>query len=163
MNDFEIASDGDREIVITRTFDAPKDLVFDAFTKPEMVKQWLHGPVENSLVTCDLDLRKGGKLRYIWSFGGGNEMGLSGEYVEIERPNRIVHTELFDEDWTGGETLVTTEFSDFKKGTKVTMTLRYQSPENRDAVLKSGMAEGVSASFNRLSSLFDQQHGDADA
>jgi uncharacterized protein YndB with AHSA1/START domain len=87
-------------------------LVFDAFTKPEMVKQWLWGPPEWPMVHCEIDLRVGGKLRYVWRHQTKGDMGMSGVFHDIKAPELLVNTELFDEDWTGGETLVTTTFEE---------------------------------------------------
>ena len=102
----------DREITLTRTFQAPRRLVFDAFTKPEMVKRWLWGPPEWPMVHCEIDLRVGGKLRYVWRHKDKGDMGLSGVFHEIAAPARLVNTEIFDQDWTGGEALVTTTFAE---------------------------------------------------
>src|SRR6267378_5192290 len=94
---------GDREIVITRVFDAPRKLVFDAFTKPELVKQWLLGPDGWSMPVCEIDLKVGGKYRYVWRRDNdGTEMGMRGVFREIVAPERIVHTEKFDEAWYAG-------------------------------------------------------------
>src|SRR5438874_543510 len=103
---------GDRAIVVTRVFDAPRSLVFDAMTKPEMLKRWLTGPPGWSLAVCEMDLRVGGAYRWVWRGPNGEEMGMGGVHREIVPPERIVNTQLFDEDWTGGEavgTLVLTE------------------------------------------------------
>jgi uncharacterized protein YndB with AHSA1/START domain len=111
----DVSTPGDREVVVTRVFDAPRELVFDAFTKPELVKRWLLGPPGISMPVCDIDLRVGGRFRYVWRLPNGNDMGMGGVFREIVRPERLVHTELFDEDWTGGETLTTTTFAE-KRG-----------------------------------------------
>src|SRR5262245_14931705 len=99
----KVSALSDREILMTRLFDAPRDLVFDAFTKPKLIKRWLTGPDGWSLPVCEVDLKVGGRLRYVWQHDDGTGMGLSGVFREIKRPERIVHSELFDEDWTGGE------------------------------------------------------------
>src|SRR5438105_3180989 len=104
---YQLTQPSDREITLTRTFEAPRQLAFDAFTKPEMVKRWLYGPAEWPLVQCEIDLRAGAKLRYVWRHKEKGDMGLSGVFREIVAPERLVHTELFDQDWTGGETLLT--------------------------------------------------------
>src|SRR5258706_16283139 len=99
----KLATRGDREIVMTRTFNAPRTLVFDAFTKPELVRQWLLGPDGWSMPVCNIDLRVGGKYRYVWRHSSGNEMGMGGIFREIVAPERIVSTEKFDEAWDPGE------------------------------------------------------------
>src|SRR6266508_1205650 len=98
----------DREIMMTRFFDAPRRLVFDAFTKPDLVKQWLLGPDGWSMPVCEIDLRVGGKYRYVWRRDkDGTEMGMGGVYREIVAPERIVNTERFDQAWYPGEALGT--------------------------------------------------------
>jgi uncharacterized protein YndB with AHSA1/START domain len=149
----KVSALNDREILMTRLFDAPRDLVFDAFTKPHLIKRWLTGPDGWSLPVCEVDLKVGGSLRYVWRHADGTDMGLSGAYREIKRPERIVHGELFDEDWTGGETLVTTVFIEEGGRTMMRQTILYASRAARDAVLKSPMESGVAQSFNRLAEL----------
>lgn len=150
---FKVTALTDCEIVMTRAFDAPSGLVFDAFTKPELLKRWFFGPSGWSLAVCEIDLRVGGAFRYVWRRGERTEMGMSGVYREIVPPERIVHTELFDEDWTGGETVVTTTFNEQDGKTTLTSAALYKSREARDAVLKSPMEEGVAASFDRLAEM----------
>ncbi len=140
----------DRDIVISRRFGARRELVFDAFTVPEMVQQWMLGPPGHTMPVCEIDLKVGGAWRYVWRLPDGSEMAAGGRYVEIIRPERIVHTELFDEDWTGGETLVTTLFSEVEGVTQITMTIRYASTEARDAALNSPMSEGMESGYQRL-------------
>jgi uncharacterized protein YndB with AHSA1/START domain len=140
----------DREIVLIRVFDAPRHLVFEAHTKPELLKRWLHGPDGWLLMVCEIDLKVGGKYRYVWRHTDGREMGMGGFYREIVPPERLVTTELFDEDWTGGETLGTLILSEQNGKTTLTNTLLYPSKEARDGMLKSGMEHGVSASYDRL-------------
>src|SRR5437588_12693017 len=99
----KLTTRGDREIVITRAFDAPRKRVFDAFTKPELVKQWLLGPPGWSMPVCEIDLRVGGKYRYVWRRDSdGTDMGMGGVYREIVAPERIVATEKFDQSWYSG-------------------------------------------------------------
>ena len=150
----EVTTPGDREIAMTRAFDAPRDLVFDAWTRPELLKRWLLGPPGWSLPVCEIDLRAGGALRFVWRGADGTEMGLRGVYREIAPPERLVHTELFDQDWTGGETLVTTVLAERDGGgTTVTVTVLYATREARDAALATGMEQGVAASYAWLGEL----------
>jgi len=108
---FSLTTRGDREIVMTREFDAPSKLVFDAFTKPELVRQWLLGPPGWSMPVCEIDLRVGGAYRYVWRHTTkGNEMGMGGVYREIAAPARIVATEKFDEAWHPGEAVARWSF-----------------------------------------------------
>lgn len=147
-----LTTPADKEIMITRSFAAPQAQVFDAFTRPELVRRWMNTSGWQ-LGVCEIDLQTGGAMRYVWCREDGREMGLSGEFQEINRPQRIVHTEVFDEDWTGGETQVTTTFEDSSGHTLMTMTIRYASQAARNAVLKSPMEEGIGENFNHLDKL----------
>jgi uncharacterized protein YndB with AHSA1/START domain len=150
----QVSTRGGREILMTRILDAPRRLVFDAFTKPELVKQWLLGPPGWTMPVCEIDLRVGGSYRYVWrNTTNGNEMGMGGVYREIAAPERIVATDKFDEAWYPGEAVGTLVLSEQSGKTTVTQTVLYQSREARDAVLKSGMEKGVSASYDRLAEL----------
>jgi uncharacterized protein YndB with AHSA1/START domain len=144
---------GDREIVMTRVFDVPRTLVFDAFTKPELVKRWLLGPPGWSMPVCEIDLRVGGAYRYVWRHADGNEMGMGGVYREIVAPERLIATEKFDEAWYPGEAVGTLVLSEQGGKTTITQTVLYQSREARDAVLKSGMEQGVAAGYDRLAEM----------
>src|SRR5476651_2398692 len=111
-NAMTLTPHGDREIVITRSFDAPRQLVWDAHTKPELIKRWLFGPPGWTMAVCDMDLTVGGAYRWVWHGPEGQVMAMGGIHREIVPPERIVNTQLFDEDWTGGAavgTLVLTE------------------------------------------------------
>ncbi len=153
----EITTPSDKEIMFTRTFDAPRQLVFDAWTKPELLKRWLYGPNGWSLAVCKVDLRVGGHYRYEWKHTNGNEMGMGGVYREVAPPERLVNTQLFDQDWTGGEavgTLVLTE-----KGGKTTSvnTVLYASQAVRDGALSTPMAEGMEMGYVRMDEILASQ------
>jgi uncharacterized protein YndB with AHSA1/START domain len=151
---FNIRAQGDREIVMTRVFDAPRQMVFDAYTKPELVKRWLLGPDGWSMPVCEIDLRVGGKYRYVWrNDTNGREMGMGGVYREVIPPERIVGTEKFDEEWYPGEAVGTIALTEQEGKTTLTQTILYDSRETRDAVLKSPMQTGVAASYDRLEKL----------
>ena len=154
---FKIEPSGDREIIMTRVFDAPRELVFDALTKPELVKRWLLGPPGWSMPVCEIDLKVGGAYRYVWRNEDGREMGMGGKYTEIVRPERIVNTELFDEAWYEGESLNTWALSEKDGNTNLTVTMRYQSQKTRDSVLDSGMEKGVAVSYERLDEILASQ------
>jgi uncharacterized protein YndB with AHSA1/START domain len=149
----QVTTRGEREIVMTREFAAPRRLVFEAFTKPELVKQWLLGPPGWSMPVCEIDLRVGGKYRHVWRHADGREMGMGGVYREVAAPERLVSTERFDEAWYPGEALGTLVLSERGGKTTVTQTVLYESRETRDAVLKSGMEKGVAVSYDRLAEL----------
>jgi uncharacterized protein YndB with AHSA1/START domain len=150
---FKMEPSGEREIVMTRIFDAAPDLLFDALTKPELVKRWLLGPPGWSMPVCEIDLKVGGSYRYVWRNEDRREMGVSGKYREIVRPERIVHSEKFDEAWYPGEAIVTTTLMEKGESTTLTMTMLMESREARDEVLESGMDSGVAVSYDRLEEI----------
>ncbi len=150
----KLTARGDREIVMTRVFDASPALVFDAFTKPELVRRWLLGPPGWSMPVCEIDLRVGGAYRYVWRQNSdGSEMGVRGVYREIVPHERIVCTELFDVAWYPGEALITTTLAEQGGKTAITVTVLYESREARDGVLKTPMEQGVAASYDRLAEM----------
>jgi uncharacterized protein YndB with AHSA1/START domain len=159
---FNITAHGDREIVVSRVFDAPRRLVFDAYTKPELVKTWLLGPDGWSMPVCEIDLRAGGKYRYVWKNDtDGHEMGMSGTYREVVVPERIVSTEVFDEAWYPGEAVDTIALVERDSKTTLTQTILYNSRETRDAVLKSPMQTGMAASYDRLEKVLPAVRSEA--
>jgi len=149
----KVTAHGDREIVMSRVFNAPRHLVWDAFTRPELVKRWLLGPHGWSMPVCEIDLRVGGSYRYVWRHTDGREMGMGGVYREIKIPERVVATEKFDEAWYPGEAVGTLLLVEQAGTTTATQTMLYDSPQTRDAVLKSPMETGVAASYDRLETL----------
>ena len=154
-NKVKVTPKGAREFVITRSFNAPRTLVFDALSKPEMVKQWLNGPPGWSLSVCEIDLRVGGKYRYVWSNSAGKDMGMgmSGVYKEVTRPERIVNTEKFEPAWYPGEALSTLVLTEKKGTTLMTITARYDSKKTRDEILGSPMEGGLEFSYQELDAL----------
>jgi uncharacterized protein YndB with AHSA1/START domain len=153
----QISTPTDREVVITRVVDAPRGMVFEAFSKPDLVRRWMLGPPGWTMPVCEIDLRVGGTYRYVWENADGQRMGMGGTFTEIVRPSRMVATQVFDEDWTGGETLVTTEIVEKNGKTTITTMVRYASREARDAALQTGMAEGMEAGYQRLEELLKQE------
>jgi uncharacterized protein YndB with AHSA1/START domain len=149
----QVTTPSEREIALVRTFDAPRRLVFDAWTKPDLVKQWLGVFGGWSFAVCEIDLRVGGKYRYVWRGPDGAEMGMGGVYREIVSPERIVCTEKFDETWYAGDAVDTTVFVERSGKTTVTTTVRYASKEVRDGVLKSPMEGGVAKSYDKLAQV----------
>jgi uncharacterized protein YndB with AHSA1/START domain len=149
----KVTTPTDREIVMTRVFDAPRTLVFDALTKPELLKRWFFGPPGWSLVVCEVALHVGDAYRYVWRGPDGAEMGMGGVLREIVPPGRIVTGEKFDQPWYPGEAAVTTVLIEHGGRTALTLTVRYESREARDAVLKTPMEHGVAAGYDRLAEL----------
>jgi uncharacterized protein YndB with AHSA1/START domain len=154
LGGLKVAANGEREIVMTRVFQAPRNLVFEAMTRPELLKRWLLGPDGWSMPVCEIDLRVGGKYRYVWrNVASGQEMGMGGVYKEIVAPERVVATEKFDEAWYAGEGIGTLVLVEEGGKTTLTQTMLYESRATRDAVLKSPMESGVAASYNRLEQI----------
>jgi uncharacterized protein YndB with AHSA1/START domain len=147
----KVTTPTDRQIVLTRAFDAPRHLVWDAFTKPELLKRWF-GPRGWSLAVCEVDFKVGGGFRFILRGPDGKEMGMRGVYREIVPPERSVHIESFD-DFPGADSTVTAEFIEHQGKTTLTATILYPSPEVRDAVIQSGMEHGAAESYDRLAEL----------
>jgi uncharacterized protein YndB with AHSA1/START domain len=149
----KVTTPNDREIVMTRAFDAPRRLVWDAWTRPELVKRWLGVQNGWTLDVCEIDLRVGGAYRYVWRGPAREEMGMVGVYREIVAPSRLVSTEKFDDPWYSGEAEGTVELVEQGGRTTVIMTIRYESKEIRDGVLKSPMAGGVERSYQKLDEM----------
>jgi uncharacterized protein YndB with AHSA1/START domain len=146
----QVTTPSDREVVLTRVFDAPRELVYDALTKPELLKRWF-GPRRWSLIVCEVDLRVGGAWRFVLRGPDGSEMGMGGVYRELVRPERTVHTETFDD--YPGESLVTGVLVERDRMTTLTGTVLYESKEIRDAVVSSGMEHGAAESYDKLAEL----------
>ena len=136
------------EIVMTRVVDAPLALVFEAWTSPEHLPNWMTGPEGWTMPVCEVDLRPGGAWRFVWRRDDGSEMEMSGLYREIAPPERLVSTESWGGDWP--ETVNTVVLTEENGRTTITQTVTYPSLEARDAALQTGMKEGVSISFDRL-------------
>ena len=146
----QIATPTEREIVMTRVFDSPRRLLFDAYTKPELLKRWLFGPDGWSLAVCEFDLRVGGKYRYVWRHARKPDMGMGGIIREVVPPERLVTTERFDDAWYPGEAVNTLVLVEGGGKTTMTLTMTYESRQARDAALESGMDKGMEDGFDRL-------------
>jgi uncharacterized protein YndB with AHSA1/START domain len=144
----KLTTNGDREIVMVREFDAPRALVYEAMTRPEFLRKWFHGPGWE-LAVCEIDMKVGGKYRYVWRLGG-QEMGMSGVLTEVDPPKRWAATEKFDQAWYPGEARSSIELTEKDGKTTLTQTVTYSSKEARDVVLKSPMESGASAGYDRL-------------
>jgi uncharacterized protein YndB with AHSA1/START domain len=147
---FRMTTPSDREIRLTRLFDAPRALVFEAMHTPEHVKQWWGCLAEGySVPVCEIDLRPGGAWRFVNRLPNGKEVAFHGVYREIAPPERVVNTEIFEE-YPDVESVVTTTLAEEKGKTRLTVTAAYPSVEVRDMVLKSGMDRGAALSYDRL-------------
>lgn len=138
-------------IRVVRTFRAPVEHVWRAFTEPELVKRWMTGPPDHSLPVCEIDLRVGGKARYVWK-NPQFEMGMTAEFKQIIENERTVHTEAYD-GWEEGAATVTTGFAETDGDTTVITEIEYLSQDARDAVMQPGFKEGYEASYDTLDSL----------
>lgn len=146
-----ITTPTDREVVMTRTFNAPRGLVFDALTKPELLRRW-YGPSGWSLAICEIDLKVGGKWRFVVQRPDGKAIGQRGVYREVVPGERLVNTESW-EDWDPGETLVTAVLVEQGGKTTLTNTVLFPSREVRDTILKSGMEGGAAESYEKLAEV----------
>jgi uncharacterized protein YndB with AHSA1/START domain len=149
---FKTTTPSDREIVMTRLFDASRRLVFEALTKPEHVRRWWGSLDERySLIVCDIDLRVGGAWRFVGR-GPKGEYAFNGVYREIAPPGRLVFTEIY-EPFPDAESVVTELLTEEGGKTRLTTIALYPSLDVRDMVLKTGMANGAAISYDRLEDL----------
>ena len=147
----ELTAEGDREIVMTRSFRAPRQLVFDAWTRPELLRRWLGVVGGWQLAVCEIDLRVGGAFVYLWRGpGGAGQMSLRGTFREIVAPERIVSVGAFDEPWYPGSEINTLTLVEHGGETTLTSRVLYDSREARDMVLRSPMEQGVAAGYDLL-------------
>ena len=148
----KVTMPSDREVLMTRVFDAPRAMVFDAFTKPELIRQWF-GPRGFSLAVCEGDFRPGGSWRFVLQGPDGKQMGMRGAIREIVRPERVVHVEAFDD--YPGESLVTTLFTEKNGKTTLSVTVQYESKEVRDIVVSTGMEHGAAETYDKLAEFLE--------
>jgi uncharacterized protein YndB with AHSA1/START domain len=141
----------DTEILITRLFDASAELVFDAWTTPEIIKRWWAGD-RGKVTRAEVDLRVGGTWRWVMTATGGFEVAFHGDYLEIDRPHRLVRTEVF-ELVPDAEALSTTTFDEVDGVTTMKVLVRHSNQQNRDAHLASGMEAGLQVAFDHLEQL----------
>src|SRR5688572_26648265 len=143
-----LTTPSDLEVVLTRVVDAPRRLVWETWTNPEHVPQWMTGPDGWTMPVCEIDLRPGGGWHFVWRKTDGTEMDMRGAYREVTPPERLVSTESWGENWA--ETVNTLILSEKGGKTTITQVILYPSKEARDAALKTGMKEGMDQSFDRL-------------
>jgi uncharacterized protein YndB with AHSA1/START domain len=149
---FKVTTPGDTEIQMTRLFDAPPALVFEAMSRPEHVKRWWGCLGDGySVPVCEIDLRVGGHWRFVNRHPKG-EAAFHGEYKEIVPPRRVVFTEIF-EDFPDVVSVVSTDLIEEDGKTRMNVSVRYPSREVRDMVVATGMARGAGISYDRLDDL----------
>ncbi|MEQ1694136.1 MAG: SRPBCC family protein, partial [Gemmatimonas sp.] len=138
----------DVDVVATRVFDAPRHVIFDAWTKPEHVPHWMTGPEGWTMPVCEIDLRVGGQWHFVWRRANGTEMSMVGTYLEVVPPERLVATESWGADWP--ETINTVVLTESEGRTLMTMTITYPSKADRERALATGGVSGMELSYARL-------------
>ena len=159
----QVSLPSDREVRVTRTFKAPRQLVWDAHTKPALVVKWMLGPPGWSMPVCEMDVREGGAYTWRWrSDEDGKEFGFHGTFTEVNEPARLVHDEYYDPGEIGGDmpandpALVTLDFSEAGNVTTLVCTMRFSSKEARDGAVSTGMTDGMEIGYARLDQMFAQ-------
>jgi uncharacterized protein YndB with AHSA1/START domain len=151
-----------REVQVRRSFRAPRELVYRAYTEPELVRRWLLGPPGWSMPVCEMDVRIGGRYRWRWrSDQDAREFGFSGMFREVLAPSKLVHTEAYDpgtigDDFPRNDALVTVTFEEHAGVTTMTSLIDFGSKEARDAAVGTGMTDGMEQSYRLLDQLLDE-------
>src|SRR6266545_605798 len=158
MTGLRVTPRDETDLVLTRTFDAPRAVVYDALTTPALLVRW-YGARGWNLVECQVDLRVGGAWRFVSRGPGGESMAQSGVYRELGRPERLVYTEVFDDQSYPGESLITTELTETAGRTTMSSTVRLPSKAARDIVLRYPMERGAGEGFERLAGLLAELTG----
>ena len=159
----QVTLPSDREVKVTRSFRAPRALVFRAYTEPALVRKWMLGPPGWTMPVCEMDLRVGGQYRWRWrSDDNSSEFGFTGTYREVNPPSRIVHTEAYDPGTVGGSypgepAIVTVTFTEDAGVTTVTTLVDFGSKEARDGAVATGMTDGMEQSYQLLDKLLGDQ------
>jgi uncharacterized protein YndB with AHSA1/START domain len=155
----QVTQPSDREVKVVRSFKAPRALVYRAFTEPALVRRWMLGPPGWSMPVCDMDVRAGGRYRWMWrSDENGSEFGFSGAFREVQPPSRLVHTERYEPGTVGGgypgqDAIVMTTFTEEGGVTTMETTIDFGSKEARDAAIATGMTGGMEQSYQLLDRL----------
>ena len=163
MDKAQVTLPSDREVKVTRSFKAPRALVYRAHTEPELVRRWLLGPPGWSMPVCEMDVRVGGKYRWRWrNDQDGSEFGFSGTFREVKPAEKLVHTEAYEPGTVGGsfpgnDALVTVTFTEDGGVTTMTSLIDFGSKEARDAAIATGMTDGMEQSYQLLDRLLGEQ------
>lgn len=155
MSDLSVELEGETVIVIKRYFAAPPQAVFRAHTEPHLIQQWMLGPEGWTMLVCVNEAKPGGKFRYEWVDGKGGEFHLTGEFIEVDAPHRIVHVERMHMPDPTPDNRVETTFVAEGEGTRVQVRMNLPDAATRKAMLASGMEHGMEASYVRLDALSD--------
>lgn len=156
----EVTLPSDREVRVVRSFNAPRQLVWDAHTKPELIQRWMLGPPGWAMPVCEMDVRVGGAYRWRWrSEADGKEFGFFGEFLEVNKPAKLVHRESYDPGDVGGSmstaepAVITSEFSESDGVTTLVVTMLFASKDVRDGAVSTGMTGGMEIGYARLDEM----------
>src|SRR5262245_5705437 len=155
----------EHEVMVSRSFKAPRELVYKAYTTPSLVQRWLLGPPGWTMPVCEMDVRVGGKYRWRWrSDTDGKEFGFHGTFREVDPPRRIVHMEYYDPGDVGGDmgngALITVELTEADGITTMRALMDFGTKAARDAAMSTGMTEGMEVSYQLLDGVLAEQGGD---
>ncbi len=148
-----VTTPSDREIAMSRTFSAPRQMVYEALTTPEHLRRWLLGPPGWTMTECQIDPKSGGSYRFAWRHAEGQGMGVRGVCLDVVPLERIVATERVDQPWYPGEALLTESLAERRGRTTLTLTMRYDSRAIRNLVLRTPMAASLWTTYDRLAYL----------
>jgi uncharacterized protein YndB with AHSA1/START domain len=163
MDKAQVTTPSDREVTVTRSFRAPRTLVYRAYTEPQLLQRWLTGPPGWSMPVCEMDVRVGGRYRWRWqSDQDGSEFGFTGTFREVQAPSKLVHTQAYDPGTVGGgypgqDAIVTVAFAEDAGVTTVTTSIDFGSREARDAAVATGMTDGMEQSYQMLDRVLSGQ------
>lgn len=163
MKPAEVSTPSDREVLVKRSFDAPVNLVWQAYTDPALMRRWLTAMPGWSMPVCEMDVRVGGRYRWRWrSDKDASEFGFAGTFREVQPPSRLVHTETYDPGTVGdvhpqSEALVSVTFTEDSGITTVTTLIDFGSKEARDAAVATGMTDGMEQSYQLLQALLSER------
>jgi uncharacterized protein YndB with AHSA1/START domain len=153
----------DREVKVTRSFRAPRALVYRTYTEPRLVQRWLLGPPGWSMPVCEMDVRVGGRFRWRWrNDQDRSEFGFAGTFREVQPASRLVHTQAYDPGtieggYPGEDALVTVTFTEDAGVTTVTTLIDFGSKDARDAAVATGMTDGMEQSYRLLDQVLSEQ------
>jgi uncharacterized protein YndB with AHSA1/START domain len=156
----EVTLPSDREVRVTRQFNAPRQLVYDAHTKPDLVQKWMLGPPGWDMPVCEMDVRVGGKYRWVWkSQEDGKSFGFHGTFTEVDAPSTLAHEEYYDPgdmpaDMPMEACLVALDLSERNGVTKLICTMTFASKASRDGAVATGMTDGMEMGYARLDDMF---------
>lgn len=158
MEKAQVSLPSDTEVRVSRSFNAPRALVWRAYTEPKLVTQWLLGPPGWTMPVCEMDVRVGGKYLWRWrSDADGKEFGFHGVFEDVSKPAKIVHTEFYDPGDVGGDmgdgALISVEFVEKNGITTMISTMDFKTKDARDAAVSTGMTDGMEMGYQRLDGL----------